>query len=80
MTLYNHFSSKDWFDSLGFRGCAFVNAFVELADAQHAASQFSANRDGSTLAQLWIVIRDDGMIMGRAFFCRAAIESRMTPS
>jgi AcrR family transcriptional regulator len=33
---------KDWFDSTGFRGCAFINATVELADAQHAASQFSA--------------------------------------
>ena len=33
---------KDWFDSTGFRGCAFINASVELADAQHAASQFSA--------------------------------------
>lgn len=33
---------KDWFKSSGFRGCAFINASVELADAQHAASQFSA--------------------------------------
>jgi len=33
---------KDWFDSPGFRGCAFINAVVELADARHAASQFSA--------------------------------------
>jgi AcrR family transcriptional regulator len=33
---------KDWFDSPGFRGCAFINASVELADARHAASQFSA--------------------------------------
>ena len=33
---------KDWFMSPGFRGCAFINASVELADAQHAASQFSA--------------------------------------
>lgn len=32
---------KDWFDSPGFRGCAFINATVELADAAHAASQFS---------------------------------------
>ena len=33
---------KDWFKSSGFRGCAFINASVELADAKHAASQFSA--------------------------------------
>lgn len=33
---------KDWFQSPGFRGCAFMNACVELADAEHAASQFSA--------------------------------------
>jgi len=33
---------KDWFKSPGFRGCAFINACVELADADHAASQFSA--------------------------------------
>jgi len=33
---------KDWFESPGFRGCAFINASVELADAHHAASQFSA--------------------------------------
>ena len=33
---------KDWFKSTGFRGCAFINATVELADASHAATQFSA--------------------------------------
>jgi len=33
---------KDWFESPGFRGCAFINAVVELADPRHAASQFSA--------------------------------------
>jgi AcrR family transcriptional regulator len=33
---------KEWFESPGFRGCAFINASVELADADHAASQFSA--------------------------------------
>jgi AcrR family transcriptional regulator len=37
---------KDWFDSPGFRGCAFINASVELADADHAASQFSAEHKG----------------------------------
>ncbi len=33
---------KDWFKSAGFRGCAFINASVELADVGHPASQFSA--------------------------------------
>jgi AcrR family transcriptional regulator len=32
---------RDWFKSPGFRGCSFINASVELADAHHAASQFS---------------------------------------
>lgn len=33
---------KDWFKSSGFRGCSFVNASVELANASHPASQFSS--------------------------------------
>lgn len=33
---------KDWFKSPGFRGCMFINSCVELADAGHAASKFSA--------------------------------------
>ena len=32
---------KEWFDSPNFRGCAFINASVELADADHPASRFS---------------------------------------
>lgn len=31
---------KDWLESPGFRGCAFQNAAVELADAKHPGSQF----------------------------------------
>src|SRR5262245_58592233 len=31
---------KEWFESPDFRGCAFVNATVELADASHAGSEF----------------------------------------
>ena len=30
------------FKSSGFRGCSFINARVELADADHPASKFSA--------------------------------------
>jgi AcrR family transcriptional regulator len=33
---------KDWFKSPGFRGCSFINACVELADAGHPASRFSS--------------------------------------
>lgn len=37
---------KEWFQSKGFRGCAFINACVELADAGHPASQFAvAHKD-----------------------------------
>lgn len=31
---------KDWFQSPGFRGCAFQNAAAELADPQHPGSDF----------------------------------------
>lgn len=33
---------KDWFQSKGFRGCAFINAVIELADPKHPAAAFSA--------------------------------------
>lgn len=32
---------KDWISSPGFRGCAFQNAAVELADPNHAGSKFA---------------------------------------
>jgi AcrR family transcriptional regulator len=31
---------KEWFESPGFRGCAFQNAAVELADPTHAGTRF----------------------------------------
>jgi AcrR family transcriptional regulator len=31
---------KDWFESPGFRGCAFQNAAVELADPKHPGTLF----------------------------------------
>jgi AcrR family transcriptional regulator len=34
---------KQWFESPGFRGCMFINARVELADAKHEGSKFSAS-------------------------------------
>ncbi len=33
---------KNWFESPGFRGCMFINAWAELADPKHPASKFSA--------------------------------------
>ena len=33
---------REWFQSAEFRGCAFINASVEMADPQHPASQFAA--------------------------------------
>ncbi len=32
---------KEWFSTKNFRGCAFINAFIELADPTHAAARFS---------------------------------------
>jgi AcrR family transcriptional regulator len=32
---------KEWFQSDSFRGCAFINASVELADATHPAAKFA---------------------------------------
>ena len=49
---------KDWFKSPGFRGCAFINACVELADAQHAASQFSAQHKERFHEMLTEIITD----------------------
>lgn len=34
---------NDWFDSKGFRGCMFINSCVELANAKHEGSKFSAS-------------------------------------
>jgi AcrR family transcriptional regulator len=31
---------KEWFESPGFRGCAFQNVAVELADPAHAGTEF----------------------------------------
>jgi hypothetical protein len=32
---------KEWFESPGFRGCAFQNAAVELADPAHPGTEFA---------------------------------------
>ncbi|WP_165228090.1 TetR/AcrR family transcriptional regulator [Aquisphaera insulae] len=37
---------REWFESPGFRGCAFQNATVELADPAHPATEFSRGFKG----------------------------------
>ena len=32
---------KEWFETPGFRGCAFQNAVVELADPAHPGTEFA---------------------------------------
>lgn len=34
---------REWFESPGFRGCAFQNAAVELADPAHPGTEYSRN-------------------------------------
>ncbi len=51
---------KDWFKSPGFRGCAFINATAELADADHAGSQFSAQHKQRFRQLLTEIVTDAG--------------------
>jgi AcrR family transcriptional regulator len=37
---------KEWFETPEFRGCAFINASVELADAGHPGSVFARQHKG----------------------------------
>ena len=47
---------KDWFESDDFRGCAFINAAVELADPDHPAARFAADHKSRFLKLLQQVI------------------------
>lgn len=49
---------KDWFDSPDFRGCMFINARVELADAKHLGSEFSACHKVRFHEMLQVIISD----------------------
>ena len=49
---------KDWFKSTGFRGCSFINARVELADANHPASKFSACHKERFHAMLKVIVTE----------------------
>jgi len=51
---------KDWFESPGFRGCMFINARVELADAKHPASEFSTCHKERFHAMLRTIIEESG--------------------
>lgn len=50
---------KEWFESPGFRGCSFINAAVELADANHPASMFAAEHKCRFHKMLNEIITDD---------------------
>tara|TARA_R110002049_G_scaffold305056_3_gene501077 strand:- start:18392 stop:19045 length:654 start_codon:yes stop_codon:yes gene_type:complete len=49
---------KDWFKATGFRGCSFINAQVELADATHPAAKFSAAHKARFHLMLQEIIRE----------------------
>ena len=49
---------KDWFASPGFRGCMFINACAELADAEHEGSKFSAQHKERFHAMLKEIIAE----------------------
>lgn len=59
---------KDWFESPGFRGCMFINARVELADAKHPASKFSAFHKARFHKMLETIIKESaGMKSAETF-------------
>ena len=49
---------KEWLESPGFRGCSFINAAVELADANHPGSKFAARHKRSFRGMLTKLIAD----------------------
>lgn len=49
---------KEWFESAGFRGCAFINASVELADPTHPASRFVTQHKRSFREMLTEIITE----------------------
>ena len=49
---------KDWFESPGFRGCMFINARVELADAKHPASKFAASHKERFHQMLGLILKE----------------------
>ena len=53
---------QDWFESPGFRGCMFINSRVELADAGHPASKFSAYHKARFHQMLRTIIQESSGI------------------
>jgi len=49
---------KDWFETPGFRGCAFQNAAVELADPAHRGTQFVRDHKRRFAAMLHTLVED----------------------
>lgn len=49
---------KSWFQQPDFRGCSFINATAELADAAHPASQFSAAHKDRMLEMLREIVTE----------------------
>jgi AcrR family transcriptional regulator len=49
---------KEWFETPTFRGCAFINASVELADAGHAGSVYARQHKERFLAFLLNLIEE----------------------
>ncbi len=49
---------KDWFQSPGFRGCAFINTAVELADSSHPGAQFVREHKRRFRTFLGVLIRE----------------------
>ncbi|WP_166831630.1 TetR/AcrR family transcriptional regulator [Thalassoroseus pseudoceratinae] len=49
---------KEWFEAENFRGCSFINAAVELADAEHPASQFSVEHKRRFYAMVKAIISE----------------------
>lgn len=50
---------KKWFQESRFRGCSFINAAVELADAEHQGSQFSTAHKKRFHARIQEIIAED---------------------
>jgi AcrR family transcriptional regulator len=49
---------KEWFESREFRGCAFINATVELADPGHAGSEYARCQKERFTAMLRQIIEE----------------------
>ncbi len=58
---------KSWFSSKGFRGCAFINASVELADRRHPASKFAAEHKHRFHEMLTEIITDAAGVKAAKF-------------